>query len=88
MPKSNATAEVFTVGIMLYPDFDLLDVASPYEVFTFFDGSTIDRDVQMVTIAEHKSPVNAAGGLMVTPKYDFSTVRRSTCCSCRVPAPA
>jgi cyclohexyl-isocyanide hydratase len=70
MPKSNAT-QTFTVGIMLYPDFDLLDVAGPYEVFTFFDGSIIDRDVQVVTVAEHKMPVKAAGGLMVTPKYDF-----------------
>src|SRR4051794_4555358 len=63
--------QTFTVGIMLYPDFDLLDIAGPYEVFTFFDGSIIDRDVKVVTVAQHKAPVKAAGGLMVTPECDF-----------------
>ena len=63
--------QTFTVGIMLYPDFDLLDIAGPYEVFTFFDGAIIDRDVKVVTVAQHKAPVQAAGGLLVTPGYDF-----------------
>src|SRR3954470_14646552 len=63
----------FTVGIVLYPDFDLLDIAGPYDVFTFFDGAVIDRTVQVVTVAEHKTPVNATGGLLVTPGFDFRT---------------
>jgi cyclohexyl-isocyanide hydratase len=68
----------FTVGIVLYPDFDLLDVAGPNEVFSFFDGTAIGRgaDTRVVTIAESTAPVQAsgggdAGGIVVTPKYDF-----------------
>jgi cyclohexyl-isocyanide hydratase len=71
MRKKPNTPQTFTVGIVLYPEFDLLDVAGPYEVFTFFDGAVIDRNVQVVTVAEQKSPVKAAGGLMVTPGFDF-----------------
>ena len=61
----------FTVGVMLYPDFDLLDVAGPYDVFNFFDGTIINRDVDVVTIAASKSSVASSGGLAVTPSHDF-----------------
>ena len=63
----------FTVGIVLYPDFDLLDVAGPYDVFNFFDGTVINRQVQVVTVAEHKAPLAASGGLHVMPSHDFRT---------------
>jgi cyclohexyl-isocyanide hydratase len=63
----------FTVGIMLYPDFDLLDVAGPYDVFTFFDGTVINRDVEVITIAEHNKPLAASGGMLVTAAHDFKT---------------
>lgn len=63
----------FTVGIVLYPDFDLLDVAGPYDVFNFFDGTVINRQVQVVTVAEHKAPLASSGGLQVTPSHDFRT---------------
>jgi len=55
MPTDTETP-AFTVGIVLYPEFDLLDIAGPYDVFTFFDGSIIGRDVQVVTVAEHQTP--------------------------------
>src|SRR5262249_14809456 len=48
------------------------DVAGPYDVFTFFDGALIGRTVEVVTIAQHKAPVKATGGLVVTPGFDFA----------------
>jgi cyclohexyl-isocyanide hydratase len=75
-PTSPAAPETFTVGIVLYPNFDLLDVAGPYEVFSFFDGTAIGRTVKVVTIAESTDPVQASGGLVVTPKYDFGSCGR------------
>ena len=72
MPTDTETP-AFTVGIMLYPDFDLLDIAGPYDVFTFFDGAIIGRNVQVVTVAEHKTPVKATGGLRVIPDLDFDS---------------
>jgi cyclohexyl-isocyanide hydratase len=71
MAKKSRRRRTFTVGIVLYPDFDLLDVAGPYDVFTFFDGTAIDREVEVVTVAEHKAPITATGGLLVTPAHDF-----------------
>jgi cyclohexyl-isocyanide hydratase len=73
---SPAAPKTFTVGIVLYPDFDLLDVAGPYEVFSFFDGTAIGRTVKVVTIAESTDPVRATGGIVVTPKYDFHSCGR------------
>lgn len=78
MPKTAARKprRTFTVGIMLYPDFDLLDVAGPYDVFNFFDGTVINREVQVVTVAEHKAPLASSGGLQVIASHDFRTCPR------------
>jgi cyclohexyl-isocyanide hydratase len=78
MPKANARKprRKFMVGIMLYPDFDLLDVAGPYDVFNFLDGTVIDRDVAVVTIAARKRPVVSSGGLAVMPSHDFRDAPR------------
>jgi cyclohexyl-isocyanide hydratase len=77
MPKkAEKPRRKFTVGIVLYPDFDLLDVAGPYDVFNFFDGTVIDRQVEVVTISEHKKPLASAGGLLVTASHDFSNCPR------------
>jgi cyclohexyl-isocyanide hydratase len=69
--KAKKPRLTFTVGIVLYPDFDLLDVAGPYDVFNLFDGTVIDREVQVVTIAAEKAAVVSSGGLAVTPSHDF-----------------
>lgn len=77
MPKAaKKPRRKFTVGIMLYPDFDLLDVAGPYDVFNFFDGTVINRDVEVVTVAEHEGPLAATGGLEVTPSHHFGNCPR------------
>jgi cyclohexyl-isocyanide hydratase len=68
---AGAARPEFTVGIMLYPDFDLLDVAGPYDVFNLFDGAQIGPDVQVVSIAASKTPVASSGGFAVTPSHDF-----------------
>lgn len=69
--KRRNSRRKFTVGITLYPDFDLLDVAGPYDVFNLFDSSVIERDVQVVSIAAHRTPVASSGGFAVTPSNDF-----------------
>lgn len=65
----------FTVGIALYPGFDLLDVAGPNEVFTFFDGSVIGRQAQVVSLARDLTPL-PVGGVTVTPRYAFDDPNR------------
>src|ERR1700728_944271 len=73
MANADQSSSTFTVGIVLYPDFDILDVAGPFDVFTFFDGAAIGRQVQVVTVAQSKAPITATGGLVVTPGYDFES---------------
>jgi hypothetical protein len=52
----------FTIGIVLYPDFDPLDVAGPLDVYDMFDGDAIGRDVQLITVAETKEPTTLPAG--------------------------
>ncbi len=52
------TTEPITVGAILYPAFEMLDLFGPLEMF-----STVgDGKVVIHTIAEHKGPVSAAIG--------------------------
>lgn len=61
----------FTVGIVLYPGVDILDVAGPHEVFGFFDGSVIDRTIQVVVVAADTQPIQTSGPLKVQAQYDY-----------------
>ena len=61
----------FTVAICLYGNCDLLDVAGPNEVFTFFDASPIGRTCNLVSVGKTKAPLSGIGALAVTPQFDF-----------------
>jgi cyclohexyl-isocyanide hydratase len=69
------TLPPFTVGIVLYPGFDLLDVAGPNEVFTFFDAGVIGRTSQVISVAKDLTPL-PIGGVTVTPRYTFDDPNR------------
>ena len=64
----------FTVGIVLYPGVDILDVSGPHEVFAFFDASVIGRTSQVAVVAATTQPIQTSGPLKVAAEYDF--------CSC------
>lgn len=61
----------FTVAICLYGNCDLLDVAGPNEVFTFFDAAPIGRTCNLVSVGKTKDPLSGIGALAVTPQFDF-----------------
>jgi len=67
-----STLPLFTVGIVLYEGFDLLDVAGPNEVFNFFDGTVIGRTIQVISVAGALTPI-PVGGVTVRPGYTFET---------------
>jgi cyclohexyl-isocyanide hydratase len=69
---ANSTNPPFTIGIVLYPDFDPLDVAGPLDVYTLFDGDVIGREVKVAIIAETTAPMTASGGLQVRANFDFA----------------
>jgi cyclohexyl-isocyanide hydratase len=63
----------FVIAIVLYSGCDLLDVAGPYEVFNFLNGTVIERQVEVVTVARDQASLQVLGGLLVTPLHSFQT---------------
>lgn len=67
-----AIDKVRNVGILIFPDVELLDFCGPYEAFT---ASRIDgeRCFNTFTVAESMEPVNAAAGLKFLPDYTLES---------------
>jgi transcriptional regulator GlxA family with amidase domain len=59
-------AAMKTLGVVIYPQFELLDVFGPLEMF----GQLPDR-IRIVMIAEKKGPVKSAQGPSVLADTDF-----------------
>ena len=71
-------SETLTVGILLFPDVEVLDFAGPFEVFSVA-GRIAGKGIgatpppfRVVTIAASLSPVTARHGLKVMAGHDFS----------------
>jgi transcriptional regulator GlxA family with amidase domain len=58
-----------TAVIILYPDFEELDAVGPFEVLGMF--AKLDRDWNVVTIAEKAGPVRAFNGLKLIADHGF-----------------
>jgi cyclohexyl-isocyanide hydratase len=61
----------FIVGIVLYPGFDLLDVAGMNEVWSFVDSSLMKRPIKVITVAADKE-LTALAPLKVKPSCTFA----------------
>lgn len=66
------------VGILIYPDVEVLDFCGPFEVFSVTRLEEEQRRTQpspyaVLLVAETISIVHASGGLRVLPDYDFAT---------------
>jgi transcriptional regulator GlxA family with amidase domain len=66
------------VGILVFPDVDVLDFAGPFEVFsvTRLDEDTRYEDVSpfdVFLVAETGDPVGATGGLRVLPAHSLES---------------
>ena len=55
-----------TVGVILYPDFEVLDVFGPTEMFSYAPG------LQVVFIAETAGPVRSAQGVSALAEFSFA----------------
>ncbi len=84
MAEENDTAESSrprNIGILIFNDVDLLDVAGPYEVFSLARTvpgieSRFSRDTapfRVFTIAESTASIRTDGGLSINPDYSFSS---------------
>ncbi|SFL91444.1 DJ-1/PfpI family protein [Salibacterium qingdaonense] len=64
--------QVRTVGIFLFNEVEVLDVAGPYEVFSLGALPDSDRPLfDVKTVSEDGGTVSARNGLKVTPDYSF-----------------
>jgi len=59
-----------TVGILLFPDMEELDFVGPLEVLGSF-AKYVDKDWQVLTVAQTAEPVRGAKGLVVVPDCSF-----------------
>ncbi len=72
--KKNSSVK--TVGILIFNDVEVLDVAGPFEVFSM---TRLDEDkryettspFRVVLLSEKKAPVVAIGGLKLIPDFTF-----------------
>lgn len=67
-----------TVGILIFPEVEVLDFCGPYEVFSVARlNEATRRDTtspfKVLTVSETSEPVSATGGLRVVPDYDFDS---------------
>src|SRR5262245_7752846 len=66
------------VGILVFPEVDVLDFCGPFEVFaaTRLDEERRREDgspFEVVLVAEHTEPITAQGGLRVLPDHSLET---------------
>src|ERR1043166_503276 len=74
-PRKKKTKPPFIVGIVLYPGFDLLDMAGANEGFSFVDPTLAGRPIKTITVAA-ETDVAALAPLTVTPSYTFENCPR------------
>ena len=75
-PSENINSESKTVGILIFDNVEVLDVAGPFEVFSITRLDENKRDwtdspFRICLLAEKAFPINAIGGLKLTPDYTF-----------------
>src|SRR5437588_8226370 len=64
------------VGILIFPDMEVLDFAGPFEVFSVTRLNEDRRREEpspfaVKLIAEQNKPIEASGGLRIIPDYDL-----------------
>src|SRR5215831_18736386 len=57
-----------TLGAILYPDFELLDLYGPLEMF-----GSLGPELRIATVAEKAGPVASAQGPETVARFDFAT---------------
>src|SRR5689334_16428407 len=67
------TSRVRTVGIMIFPEVELLDFAGPYEAFTAVNYSSDEKPFEVFTVAERPEPLRSRAGVQIVPDYTYET---------------
>ena len=66
--------KVRNVGILIFPDVELLDFAGPYEAFTAVNYGGAEKLFEVFTVAEQHEPLRSRAGVRIVPDYTFDDV--------------
>lgn len=66
----------FTIGIPIYPNVDLIDVAGAFDIFSRIPSPWQEREYRTLVIAESPDPVMTGQGLQITPHATFGDCGR------------
>lgn len=61
-----------TVGILIFPEVEILDFCGPFEVFSSAHGENGERLFNALTVAETRDLITCRGGLLVQPNVTFA----------------
>jgi transcriptional regulator GlxA family with amidase domain len=62
-----------TVGILVFPDVEILDFCGPFEVFSSARSESGEKLFNALTVAETDDLITCRGGLLVQPNVTFAT---------------
>lgn len=62
-----------TVGILIFPEVEILDFCGPFEVFSSARSESGEKVFNALTVAETDALVTCRGGLLVQPNVTFAT---------------
>ncbi|HZH05692.1 MAG TPA: DJ-1/PfpI family protein [Lautropia sp.] len=62
-----------TVGILIFPEVEILDFCGPFEVFSSAVNESGEKLFNALTVAETDELVTCRGGLLVQPNVTFTT---------------
>jgi transcriptional regulator GlxA family with amidase domain len=62
-----------TVGILIFPEVEILDFCGPFEVFSSATSESGEKLFDAITVAETDALVSCRGGLLVQPNVTFAT---------------
>lgn len=62
-----------TVGILIFPEVEILDFCGPFEVFSSATSESGEKLFDALTVAETDALVSCRGGLLVQPNVTFAT---------------
>src|SRR4051812_11822259 len=67
------------VGIFVFNEIEVLDLAGPFEVFAVASRVQLKRDpgssppFEVFTVGQTVDPIQARGGLTITPRFSFAS---------------
>ncbi|REK06772.1 MAG: DJ-1/PfpI family protein [Planctomycetota bacterium] len=63
------TAKTRSVGILIFPDVEVLDFCGPFEVFSVCGHQVAPGSFEVFTVAQSREPLLARNGLEIVPRY-------------------